>query len=129
MPSGDTHTQTEITPAVGPSSLTTPVNKVTLLQYPAFHRCFCPLSLHQGSPVAFLPPGSPLQSHTAIAVGLRTGFCGSLTTFASWMLQVSCLLKELGSCLWTMGGLGKREALQELRGRHKLMPLCEPTGQ
>lgn len=38
--------------------------------------------------LAFLPPSSPLQKHKALALGLRTGFCGSLTTFASWILQV-----------------------------------------
>ncbi len=38
--------------------------------------------------LAMLPSGSHLQTHTPLHIGLRTGFCGSLTTFASWMLQV-----------------------------------------
>jgi len=41
--------------------------------------------------LAMLPtrgPLAPLQSHSALHLGLRTGFCGSLTTFASWMLQM-----------------------------------------
>jgi fluoride ion exporter CrcB/FEX len=37
--------------------------------------------------LAALPPGHGLQAHAALHVGLRTGFCGSLTTFASWHLQ------------------------------------------
>lgn len=39
-------------------------------------------------PLPALPARSPLQSHAALLVGLRTGYCGSLTTFASWMLQM-----------------------------------------
>ena len=41
--------------------------------------------------LAMLPAGglfAPLQKHTALHLGLRTGFCGSLTTYASWMLQM-----------------------------------------
>ena len=38
--------------------------------------------------LAFLPSSSPLQHHTALHLGLRTGLCGSLTTFASWILQM-----------------------------------------
>lgn len=40
------------------------------------------------APLAALPRRSALQAHTALHVGLRTGLCGSLTTFSSWMLQV-----------------------------------------
>lgn len=59
--------------------------------------------------MAFLPPTSPLQQHTALHLGLRTGFCGSLTTFASWILQmvqmmvggkVSSLGTEWVAALW-----------------------------
>lgn len=52
------------------------------------------LSKHLGhtldapAPLAALPRGSSLQAHTAFQVGMRTGFCGSLTTFSSWMMQV-----------------------------------------
>lgn len=44
------------------------------------------------APLALLPRASPLQAHAALQVGLRTGFCGSLTTFASWMVQVTGML-------------------------------------
>jgi fluoride ion exporter CrcB/FEX len=37
--------------------------------------------------LAALPAGSALQRHTSLHVGMRTGLCGSLTTFASWELQ------------------------------------------
>jgi fluoride exporter len=55
------------------------------------------LSKHLGhvlaaeAPLAAAPRSSSLQVHTAFHVGLRTGFCGSLTTFSSWMLQVVLL--------------------------------------
>ena len=45
-------------------------------------------ALDAAAPLAALPRGSSLQAHTAFQVGLRTGFCGSLTTFSSWMTQV-----------------------------------------
>ncbi|KAG2482876.1 hypothetical protein HYH03_018220 [Edaphochlamys debaryana] len=32
------------------------------------------------------------QRHTALHLGLRTGFCGSLTTFSSWVLQIVVLM-------------------------------------
>ena len=38
-------------------------------------------------PVAALPAAHPLQDAVALHVGLRTGYCGSLTTFSSWLLQ------------------------------------------
>ena len=34
--------------------------------------------------VAVLGPESPFQRYKALHTGLRTGFCGSLTTFSSW---------------------------------------------
>lgn len=40
------------------------------------------------APLAVLPVKSALQAHTPLQVGLRTGLCGSLTTFASWNLQL-----------------------------------------
>jgi fluoride ion exporter CrcB/FEX len=33
---------------------------------------------------AALPPGSGLQRHAPLLLGLRTGLCGCLTTYASW---------------------------------------------
>jgi CrcB protein len=35
----------------------------------------------------FLPASSSLQRHGELHLGLRTGYCGSLTTFSSWFLQ------------------------------------------
>lgn len=34
--------------------------------------------------LAALPAGHALQRDAALQLGLRTGYCGSLTTFASW---------------------------------------------
>ncbi|GBF88991.1 hypothetical protein Rsub_01490 [Raphidocelis subcapitata] len=45
-----------------------------------------------GAPIAAISRRSALQTHTAFQVGLRTGFCGSLTTFSSWMLQVTVMV-------------------------------------
>ncbi|WIA18835.1 hypothetical protein OEZ85_003514 [Tetradesmus obliquus] len=44
------------------------------------------------APVAMLPVRSPLQTHLPFQVGLRTGLCGSLTTFASWQLQMVIMI-------------------------------------
>lgn len=35
--------------------------------------------------VAVLPAQHPWQSNTELQVGIRTGYCGSLTTFGTWM--------------------------------------------
>jgi len=37
--------------------------------------------------VALLPAGHPWQYNAALQTGLRTGYCGSLTTFSAWQLQ------------------------------------------
>lgn len=42
---------------------------------------------HVATQLLFLPSRSPLQSHSALHVGLRTGYCGSLTTLSSWISQ------------------------------------------
>ena len=39
-------------------------------------------------PVSFLPENHFVQHHEELLVGLRVGFCGSLTTFASWAFQM-----------------------------------------
>ena len=39
-------------------------------------------------PVALLPAEWALQSYAPLWLGLRTGFLGSLSTFASWNLQL-----------------------------------------
>ncbi len=42
--------------------------------------------------MALLPGGHPWQRNTALVAGLRTGYCGSLTTFSAWQLQNVLLL-------------------------------------
>jgi len=42
----------------------------------------------KGIALPLLHQDSPLQKHAALLLGLRTGYCGSLTTFASWMVQM-----------------------------------------
>jgi fluoride ion exporter CrcB/FEX len=44
------------------------------------------------APIAMLPINSPLQTHMPFQVGLRTGLCGSLTTFASWITQMVLMI-------------------------------------
>lgn len=43
-------------------------------------------------PVVFLPRDSRLQKWTICLVGIRTGLCGSLTTFASWNTQMVVMI-------------------------------------
>ena len=53
------------------------------------------LGLKSVKSLAFLPASSCLQDEKQLQVGLRTGYCGSLTTFASW--EVSLLQLLIGS--------------------------------
>lgn len=46
------------------------------------------LQLDNDLPLAFLPASSSFQEWSELHLGLRTGFCGSLTTFASWNNQM-----------------------------------------
>jgi CrcB protein len=52
-------------------------------------------------PIPWFRADHPLQQHDALHVALRTGLCGSLTTFASWNTQMIVMLDgtdtELGS--------------------------------
>jgi len=57
------------------------------------------------APMAMLPIKSPLQTHMPFQVGLRTGLCGSLTTFASWVTQMVLMIVEASQCLWERSGL------------------------
>ena len=50
------------------------------------------LGLNSKKSLAFLPARSHLQKQKDLQVGLRTGYCGSLTTFASWELALLQLL-------------------------------------
>ncbi len=44
------------------------------------------LDLESTVACAMLPPKSSWQHNSLLLLGLRTGYCGCLTTFASWML-------------------------------------------
>jgi fluoride exporter len=52
-------------------------------------------------PIAWFRQDHPLQRHPAFALALKVGFCGCLTTFASWNTQMVVMLDgtdtELGS--------------------------------
>lgn len=50
------------------------------------------LGLKSKKPIALLPASHPWQDNKELLVGLRTGFCGSLTTFASWEFSLIQLL-------------------------------------
>ena len=58
-----------------------------------------------GLPIPWLAPNHPFQTHTTLHVAIRTGMCGSLTTFASWNAQMVVMLDgtmtELGSQIAT----------------------------
>lgn len=47
---------------------------------------------HSKKTLAILPESHRLQGDKELQVGLRTGYCGSLTTFASWELSLLQLL-------------------------------------
>ena len=51
------------------------------------------MSMDEKKAVAILPSGHPWQENAALQVGVRTGLCGSVTTFSSWVLQAmqTCL--------------------------------------
>jgi len=40
---------------------------------------------------ALLPSSHPWQNNLNLQIGIRTGFCGCLTTFSSWMLELMTL--------------------------------------
>ncbi|KAL4423054.1 hypothetical protein ABPG77_005859 [Micractinium sp. CCAP 211/92] len=46
------------------------------------------LGLATDRALAILPKGHPWQSNLELQIGIRTGYCGSLTTFASWNLEL-----------------------------------------
>lgn len=52
-------------------------------------------------PLPWLSPDHPLQQHDAYHVGIRSGLCGCITTFASWNAQMVVMMDgtatELGS--------------------------------
>lgn len=52
-------------------------------------------------PVSFLPENNFIQYYQELLTGLRVGFCGSLTTFASWGFQMVSILTSgrLGAVL------------------------------
>lgn len=46
------------------------------------------LELETDKSLVILPSKHPWQRNTELQIGIRTGYCGCLTTFASWMLEV-----------------------------------------
>lgn len=50
------------------------------------------LGLAVNLPIAFLPPSNAFQSFDVWHVALKTGFCGSLTTFSAWNSEMVVLL-------------------------------------
>ncbi|KAG1680587.1 hypothetical protein FOA52_015035 [Chlamydomonas sp. UWO 241] len=59
--------------------------------------------LHPGMPgshVAAMHFGHALQAYAPLHMGLRTGLCGCLTTFASWMLQMVEMFVAGGRARW-----------------------------
>ena len=69
------------------------------------------LRLHGGADhrAAIVPPGHRMQGHARFWAALRTGFCGSLTTFASWNTQMVVMLSTekhgiaRAVCGWIIG--------------------------
>mmetsp|Transcript_27304 Transcript_27304/g.41296 ORF Transcript_27304/g.41296 Transcript_27304/m.41296 type:complete len:794 (+) Transcript_27304:100-2481(+) len=49
-------------------------------------------SYHSAQPLPWLSASHPLQKHTILHVAIKTGMCGSLTTFASWNSQMVAML-------------------------------------
>ena len=62
-------------------------------------------------PVAMLPRNNRFQQWTITHVGIRTGFCGALTTFASWNTQMITMIcggdaTMIGSSQWVSAIFG-----------------------
>ncbi len=49
--------------------------------------------------IPWLKTDHPLQSHTRLHTGIRVGFCGCLTTFASWTSQMISMMDGHGEVL------------------------------
>ncbi|EFN56313.1 hypothetical protein CHLNCDRAFT_144735 [Chlorella variabilis] len=62
------------------------------------------LGLAVDKALALLPKGHPWQSNFELQIGIRTGFCGSLTTFASWFLEL--MVPAIQQNLWVEAGAG-----------------------
>mmetsp|Transcript_25435 Transcript_25435/g.37573 ORF Transcript_25435/g.37573 Transcript_25435/m.37573 type:complete len:465 (+) Transcript_25435:1-1395(+) len=59
---------------------------------------------HGAQPLPWLPAGHSLQKHTILHVSMKTGMCGSLTTFASWNSQMVAMLDGSKSVLGSQVG-------------------------
>lgn len=53
-----------------------------------------------------LPAGHPWQHNFELQIGLRTGYCGCLTTFASWNLELMVLAIQQNKVLQEQGRFG-----------------------
>lgn len=64
------------------------------------------LQLAVEAPIAFVPPSNLFQAYDIFHVAIKTGFCGSLTTFSGWnsemvvMMVGSDVTKELPTQIW-----------------------------
>ena len=60
---------------------------------------------HGYNPLAIFPRDAEwIQNNPPLQLGLRTGFCGALTTFASWNQQMVSMLLE-GTCASIVGAI------------------------
>lgn len=79
--------------------------------------------MHPANPrhVAILPGSWKIQHYTPLWLGIRTGFCGSLSTFASWNLQMVEMICDYQRS-WEAGDA----AFGYIIGQRALHPLCTP---
>jgi len=92
-----------------------PVNMIGSFIMGVFQPCQ-DIGLKSSVPVAFLHTNHWFQSSQVIHIAVRTGFCGSLTTFASWNTSMLQLLSE-GEIITALVGyiIGAELAVSSLR--------------
>ena len=75
--------------------------------------------------LAFLSAASSIQANSPLLVGLRTGLCGSITTFASWAVSMAKLVYG-GRALSAVFGLvvGSQLSLMSLFIGESCAALC-----
>lgn len=78
------------------------------------------VGLDTDKPLALLPAGHSWQRNLELHIGIRTGFCGCLTTFASWQLELVTLAVGESKVRWLVLRLGRRRVgwHMEAAGRH-----------
>lgn len=92
-----------------------PVNAIGSFLMGAFQPCQ-DIGLNSSVPIAFLHTTHWFQSSQLVHIAIRTGFCGSLTTFASWNTSMLQLLNE-GEIITALAGyiIGGQIAVSSLR--------------